>query len=54
MKVFFFASLLVLFAVANAADKDTFTKDRLVEFRNENHGVNEVRLMCDALSYYAL
>jgi hypothetical protein len=51
MKVFFSASLLVLFAVANAADKDTL-KDHLVEFRNENHGVNEVRVICDASSYY--
>jgi hypothetical protein len=51
MKAFFSTALLVLFAVAvaNAADEDTTFKDRLAEFRSGNHGVDEVRVMCDAL-----
>jgi hypothetical protein len=50
MKILFSALLLVFFAVAVAADKDTF-KDRLIEFRSGNHGDNEVRMVRDALSY---
>jgi hypothetical protein len=56
MKVFFSTSLLVLFAVANAADKDNFKdrfKDRLVDVRSGNHGASEVRMMYGALSYTA-
>jgi hypothetical protein len=51
MKAFFSTSLLILFAVANAADKNNF-KDHLAEFQRGNHGVHEeVRMIGDTLIY---